>query len=232
VTPAWLHHCLRSCAGFLSRPDAALLGRWLLGPCMPCGSTCRVLQPAAAARGPRSRAAGRVFWHLGMASPPVMPRRRVFVAQVEWARCGPSAGVACSSLLTRPAGCRPAPVLGCRRMLRQQRADQAAELRGDVQAHAAEGPRSQHALPVHHAAVGVAAHCGAGARTRAHLPLAVQEQGPGLASRTCADRQLARHPWPAAAACCDQSAHASLRPVPQIICCWDRAPRCLCARQC
>ncbi len=54
---------------------------------------------------------------------------------------GPSGGVACGSLLTRPAGCRPAAVLGCRRMLQQQRADQAAELRGDVQAHAAEGPK-------------------------------------------------------------------------------------------
>jgi hypothetical protein len=153
------------------------------------------------------------------------------VVQVEWARCGPGAAAACGNLLTRFTGCRPAAVHGRRRMLLRQRAEQAAEHRGAVQAHAAEGPHPQHALPVHPAAVGVAARCGAGARTRARLPWAVQEQGPGLASRTCAGRQPALHRWRAAAACSGQPAHASLRPVPQITCCCERAPRCLCSHQ-
>ncbi len=61
----------RSRAGSLSRLDEALLGRWLLGSWMPCGSTCGVAQPAAAGRGAHSRTARRLF---GTPSRAILPR--------------------------------------------------------------------------------------------------------------------------------------------------------------
>ncbi len=147
----------RSRAGFLSRPDAALLGRWLPGSCMPHGSTCRscsqlllvvvptLVQPAACTAP-------------GYALASSVAKERV-VTLVDQARCCPGAAAPCGNLLTRPAGGRLAAVHGRRRMLLRQRAEQAAELRGAVHARAAAGPHPHHALPLHHAAVGNAAHC-------------------------------------------------------------------------
>ena len=147
----------RSRAGFLSRLDDALLGRWLPVYCMPHGSTCRLcsqlllvvvptlVQPAACTAP-------------GYALASSVAKERV-VTLVDQARSYPGAAAPCGNLLTRPAGGRLAAVHGRRRMLLRQRAEQAAELRGDVHARAAAGPHPHHALPLHHAAVGNAAHC-------------------------------------------------------------------------
>jgi len=147
----------RSRAGFLSRLDDALLGRWLPVYCMPHGSTCRLcsqlllvvvptlVQPAACTAP-------------GYALASSVAKERV-VTLVDQARSYPGAAAPCGNLLTRPAGGRLAAVHGRRRMLLRQRAEQAAELRGDVHARAAAGPHPHYALPLHHAAVGNAAHC-------------------------------------------------------------------------